>query len=180
MAGGIFSKMREVMGIDAEEYDDDDLDIEEEAEPVSKPEPPVQTAQPYRRENRNFGLESRERGRNVVNMQEVSTVNKSQKQRFKLVVTEPKNLNDCEQLVDNLRSRKPVLINVTQLDRVMAQRICDFLSGATCTLRGSCQGIIDGIFLYAPENVVVEEIRDQADEAVGRETISRPVWNTNK
>ena len=37
------------------------------------------------------------------------------KKQFKLVVTEPKSFDECTRLVDNLKSRKPVIINLEKL-----------------------------------------------------------------
>lgn len=72
---------------------------------------------------------------------------------FKLVVIEPKSFDECPRLVDNLKSRKPVIINLEKIEGDTARKIFDFLSGATYALNGNVQKIANNIFVFAPENV---------------------------
>ena len=72
---------------------------------------------------------------------------------FKLVVIEPKGFDECPKLVDNLKSRKPVIINLEKMESDTARKIFDFLSGATYALNGNVQKIANNIFVFAPENV---------------------------
>lgn len=72
---------------------------------------------------------------------------------FKLVVIEPSGFDECPKLVDNLKSRKPVIINLEKLDAEVARKMFDFLSGATYALNGNVQKVANNIFVFAPENV---------------------------
>ncbi|MCI8631691.1 MAG: cell division protein SepF [Firmicutes bacterium] len=72
---------------------------------------------------------------------------------FKLVVIEPKGFDECPKLVDNLKSRKPVIINLEKIESDTARKIFDFLSGATYALNGNVQKVANNIFVFAPENV---------------------------
>lgn len=72
---------------------------------------------------------------------------------FKLVVIEPKSFDECPRLVDNLKSRKPVIINLEKIEGDTARKIFDFLSGATYALNGNIQKVSNNIFVFAPENV---------------------------
>ena len=72
---------------------------------------------------------------------------------FKLVVIEPRAFDECPKLVDNLKSKKPVIINLEKLDSDTARKIFDFLSGATYALNGNVQKVANNIFVFAPENV---------------------------
>ena len=56
-------------------------------------------------------------------------------------------------LVDNLKSRKPVIVNLERLESDTARKIFDFLSGATYALNGNVQKVANNIFVFAPENV---------------------------
>jgi len=76
-------------------------------------------------------------------------------QRFKIVVVEPKSLDECPKLVDNLKSRKPVIINFEHIEDYIARSIFNFMNGATCALSGKVQGISNNIFVFLPENVDV-------------------------
>ena len=89
--------------------------------------------------------------------------NKSAEKRFsptstgslKLILIEPKSFDECPKLVDSLKSRKPVIINLEKLETEVARKIFDFLSGATYALDGKVQKIANNIFIFTPENVSV-------------------------
>jgi FtsZ-interacting cell division protein YlmF len=74
-------------------------------------------------------------------------------QRFKIVVIDPKGFEDCPQLVDSLKAKKPVIINLEALETDKARKIFDFLSGATYALSGNVQKIAANIFIFMPANV---------------------------
>ncbi len=75
--------------------------------------------------------------------------------QFKLVVIEPQDFNDSPRLVDSLKAKKPVIINLENLETDVARKIFDFLSGATYALNGNVQKVANNIFVFAPENVDV-------------------------
>jgi cell division inhibitor SepF len=72
---------------------------------------------------------------------------------MKLVVIEPASFEESPKLVDSLKSRKPVILNLENLDSETARKIFDFISGATYALNGSVQKVANNIFVFAPENV---------------------------
>ena len=72
---------------------------------------------------------------------------------FKLVVIEPKSFDECPKLVDSLKGRRPVIINLEKIETETAKKIFDFLSGATYALNGSVQKVANNIFIFAPESV---------------------------
>lgn len=74
---------------------------------------------------------------------------------LKLILIEPKNFDECPKLVDSLKARKPVIINLEKLETDVARKIFDFLSGATYALDGKVQKIANNIFIFTPENVSV-------------------------
>ncbi|MBR5488517.1 MAG: cell division protein SepF, partial [Firmicutes bacterium] len=53
---------------------------------------------------------------------------------FKLVLIEPKSFDECPKLVDGLKGRRPVIINLEKIETETAKKIFDFLSGATYAL----------------------------------------------
>jgi cell division inhibitor SepF len=57
--------------------------------------------------------------------------------------------------VDNLKAKKPVIINLEKVESDAARKIFDFLSGATYALNGNVQKVANNIFIFAPENVDV-------------------------
>ena len=72
---------------------------------------------------------------------------------FKLVLIEPKSFDECPKLVDGLKGRRPIIINLEKIETETAKKIFDFLSGATYALNGSVQKVANNIFIFAPENV---------------------------
>ena len=59
---------------------------------------------------------------------------------------------DTQNIIDNLKSRKPVIVNMEELDLDCAQRILDFMAGAIYALNGTIYKISRGIFVVAPTN----------------------------
>ena len=59
--------------------------------------------------------------------------------QFKLVVIEPSGFDESPKLVDSLKAKKPVVINLENLETDVARKIFDFLSGATYALNGNVQ-----------------------------------------
>ena len=72
---------------------------------------------------------------------------------FRLVLIEPKSFEECPKLVDCLKGRRPVIINLEKLETEVARKIFDFMSGATYALCGNVQKVANNIFIFAPENV---------------------------
>ena len=81
---------------------------------------------------------------------------------LKLILIEPKGFEDCSKLVDSLKARKPIIINLENLERDIARKIFDFLNGATYALNGNVQKIANNIFIFTPENVDVAQEQNAA------------------
>ncbi|MCL2062484.1 MAG: cell division protein SepF [Firmicutes bacterium] len=71
------------------------------------------------------------------------------------VVYKPKNPEDVQRLIDYLKRREPAIINLDDTAEDVAQRILDFVSGATYALSGSVHRIVGNIFLLSPEGVEI-------------------------
>lgn len=80
---------------------------------------------------------------------------------FKLVVIEPKSFDECPKLVDSLKGRRPVIINLEKIETETAKKIFDFLSGATYALNGNVQKVANNIFIFAPESVDIAANQDE-------------------
>jgi cell division inhibitor SepF len=94
-------------------------------------------------------------------------VNLHSQAQFKMVVMQPENFDDAKDICDHLKSKKPVVINLEDLEKNDAQRIIDFLSGAVYSLDGNIQKVSSGIFVIAPNNVDIagdfkDELRNKA------------------
>lgn len=139
MAGAIVNKFLEVFGLpdndeNEEEYMDEEYIEEEEIE-----EP----------RERNFW------GKKVVNM--------PQTQQVRMVISQPTNFEQAEEICSYLKNRKSVIVNLEYVNKDVARRIVDVMSGAVHALDGHIQKISNSIFLIAPTyyEISTEMARDE-------------------
>ncbi|OQB14006.1 MAG: Cell division protein SepF [Firmicutes bacterium ADurb.Bin193] len=82
--------------------------------------------------------------------------------QLKVVVVSPESFEEARDIAEHLKSKKPVVINLEGVEREIARRIVDFLSGAVFSLDGNIQKISSGIFLIAPYNVgIMGDFKDE-------------------
>lgn len=67
----------------------------------------------------------------------------------------PRSFNDAQQVADEFKSSRPVILNMQDTDADLARRLIDFASGLTYALGGGMQKIADQTFLLTPQNVSV-------------------------
>ena len=144
---GIYNKFLDFIGIEeAEEKPEGDLfeeDVASEKEGAAPATPrrrPLIDPEPKKtaREPRLQG------GGETVPMPNVAAM--------KMIVYHPVSYEDAQNIIDNLKARKPVIVNMEELDVAAAQRILDFISGAIYALSGTIAKISRGIFVVAPTN----------------------------
>lgn len=70
-------------------------------------------------------------------------------------VVEPKSFNDAEQIGAKFKNDTPVIVNLQNIDRDLAKRLIDFVSGLTYGLDGGIQRVAEMVFLLTPANVEV-------------------------
>lgn len=116
---------------DDEEYEDDE---EEEVE--------------YRQETK--PVSSYEKTRNT-NVQKVSP-------DTKMVLFEPRSLEEAEEIARHLKQRKAAVVNLHRLQREYAQRTIDFLNGVIFALDGTIQKIGHNVILCAPKSIGVDGV----------------------
>lgn len=73
----------------------------------------------------------------------------------KVHVVEPKSFNDAEQIGAKFKNDTPVIVNLQNIDRDLAKRLIDFVSGLTYGLDGGIQRVAEMVFLLTPANVEV-------------------------
>lgn len=142
---GIYNKFLDFIGIEEEEdKQGEDLFEEEEErrEPAPKARPQSRQQEPEQKKSvREQRLQG---GGEAVTMAPTSAM--------KMIVYHPVSYEDAQNIIDNLKSRKPVIVNMEELEVSCAQRILDFLSGAIYALSGTIMKISKGIFVVAPNN----------------------------
>ena len=70
--------------------------------------------------------------------------------RSKMIVYYPVSYEDTKNIIDNLKSRKPIIVNMESIDVEVAQRILDFISGACYALGGVVYKVSSKIFAVGP------------------------------
>ena len=89
-----------------------------------------------------------------------------------LMVIEPRSFSeDSMQLIKYLQEGRTIVLNLHLLDKEQAQRLVDFVSGATQALVGHQQKIADTVFIFAPKNISIS-----ADSLRAKTTMSDGIW----
>lgn len=73
----------------------------------------------------------------------------------KVVISKPSNYDEGKIIVDNLKSRRIVIVNLNGVESKEGQRILDFLIGAIYALEGGLQPVEKGVFILTPSNIEV-------------------------
>ncbi|MBQ7278994.1 MAG: cell division protein SepF [Clostridia bacterium] len=137
---GIYNKFLDFIGIEESEDKPEDELFEEEGEKEAPQ--PKRRAEP---EPRKLSRETRLQGGG----ESIPTPNVA---AMKMIVYHPVSYEDAQNIIDNLKARKPVIVNMEELDVACAQRILDFISGAIYAINGTIAKISRGIFVVAPTN----------------------------
>jgi len=69
----------------------------------------------------------------------------------------PRNLNDAQKAAEDLKDRRPVIVNLEKADDDLARRVIDFISGVTYALNGFYERVGDKVFLFTPANIVIAD-----------------------
>ncbi len=83
-------------------------------------------------------------------------VNIHTKSQMRVIIYEPTVYEEIPSIVDDLKSRRPVVINLLSTDKDLAKKFFDFLNGAIYALDGNIQKVSNGIFILAPNNIDIE------------------------
>ena len=70
-----------------------------------------------------------------------------------VVLFRPGTFNDTSKAADDLRNRRAVIVNMENVDKDMARRVVDFLSGCVYALDGNVKKIAKSAYLFCPHNM---------------------------
>ena len=76
----------------------------------------------------------------------------AQGQPVKMVISQPTTFEQSEEICSLLKEKKSVIVNLEYVNKDVARRIVDFISGGVYALDGHIQKISNSIFLIAPMN----------------------------
>ena len=145
MSVTIMNKIWGAFGMDAEE--NEEKNYEEVNEEVEEEE---------NKENKLWG---RRNNNKVVSL--------PQTQQIKMVISQPTTFEQAEDICDLLKDKQSVIVNLEYVNKDVARRIIDVVSGAVHALDGHIQKVSNSIFLIAPFNYEItnemarEEIKNK-------------------
>ena len=130
----MMNKFKYFIGLD--DYDEDEEDV-------------------YEEENLDLPISTRTKKINN------KVVNIHTNNNMKIVIHEPLNYEEAPQIVENLKSRKTVVVNFEKLDDNLKRQIFDFVNGAIYAMEGKIQKVSKDIFLLAPKHVEIDGLKDE-------------------
>lgn len=136
--------------------EDDKLNFEEDFGRKSETKPK------HSEEDAEMNQERNDTSRNIVDFQSAASArDNATSVKLKVIVIEPKTFDDAQQVANNLRDKKPVVINFEKTEAEDAKRIIDFISGTTYALNGEIKKVGHNVFLCAPSNVNVSYTEEE-------------------
>lgn len=159
---GLWSKLVDYLGFGPEDEEFDEEEEEEEELAPTLDEWPADIRRPV------------DRRAPVVPI--TSAVSAAPKQSgFKVLVVEPRSFEEVQTIVDQMRARRPVILNLESLDKDLAQKILNFLNGAIYALGGETQRVAQGIFFFAPQGTDISTMgRGITGTAIGGGAVDLP------
>ena len=155
MAGAILNKVLDFFGAETEEDNREDVDnrymygYEEEEE---------------EEERKLFGKKNK-----VVSM--------SQTQQVRMVVFQVTSFEQSETICNMLKNKQSVIVNLEYVNKDVARRVIDFISGASAALDGHIQKVSNAIFILAPFNYEIEN--ELAREEIKNKLLVSWIKNNN-
>ena len=146
----LFNKMREMM---FGEYEDDYDEYEDEytALPAPQKEPAYGNLRDVSANREREPEYAAAAGPRKTARNNVSSITASV--QMQVVIIKPECYEDAQEICDQIKTKRPVVVNLEKVEYPIAQRIMDFLSGTCYSLEGSIQRVANNIFIIAPENV---------------------------
>ena len=90
-----------------------------------------------------------------------------QSQSVRMVISQPTSFEQSEEICGFLKEKKSVIVNLEYVNKDVARRIVDFISGGVYSLDAHIQKVSNSIFLIAPTNYEItnemarEEIKNK-------------------
>ena len=90
-----------------------------------------------------------------------------QGQPIRMVISQPTTFEQSDEICSFLKEKKSVIVNLEYVNKDVARRIVDFISGGVYALDGYIQKVSNSIFLVAPSNYEItnemarEEIKNK-------------------
>ena len=134
MTGAIMEKVWGLLGVEPEKDTEENEELD------------------YERDNIQDNEEEEEEDRKIWGRRNNKIVNMPQTQQVKMVICQPTSFEQSENICTLLKEKKSIIVNLEYVNKDIARRIVDVVSGAVHALDGNLQKISNSIFLVAPYN----------------------------
>ena len=134
MSGAIMEKVWGLLGVDT------DSNLEDENEELD-----------YER-NEDIQDTEEDEDRKLWGRKNSKVVSMPQAQQVKMVICQPTTFEQSESICSLLKEKKSIIVNLEYVNKDIARRIVDVVSGAVHALDGNLQKVSNSIFLVAPYN----------------------------
>lgn len=100
-------------------------------------------------------VEEEELDEPIVNKRNGKVVNIHTNATMRVIISKPKDYDEATTICDELKNRKIIVVNVSDLEPKIAQRLLDFMGGASYVLNGELQEVEKNVYILSPSNVEV-------------------------
>ena len=139
----IKSKIKTFFFLEDEDYEEEQVKYHEEPS-----EPARNYKQPIQHTHSQHIQQQPKNSQNVVSLQSIQ-------KSSKVFLVEPRVYAEAQDIADQLKNRRAVVVNLQRIEKDQGKRIVDFLSGTVYAIGGDIQKIGTDIFLCTPDNVEV-------------------------
>lgn len=160
---GVFDKFLDIMKLNDDDYDDDFYDDDFYEDEFEERAPKRSLFSGHKKSGSHddyddFDVESHEEHFAPANSSKVTPMRQPASRRnnsasMEVCVVKPTSVDDSREITETLLAGRTVILNLEGMDLEIAQRIIDFISGATFAISGNLQKISNYIFLVTPTNV---------------------------
>ena len=146
MSSAIMSKVWNLFGMDQAEEDEENEDVYDYDYEEEQPE---------------------EEKKSFIKKNNSKVVSMPQNQSIRMVISQPTTFEQSEEICGFLKEKKSVIVNLEYVNKDVARRIVDFISGGVYALDAHIQKVSNSIFLIAPINYEItnemarEEIKNK-------------------
>ena len=75
--------------------------------------------------------------------------------KVQLILVRPESFNDAPTIAANMRAKKAVVLNLEGVEKNLARRVVDFLSGCAYALDGTVKKVSQATYVFCPYNMEV-------------------------
>lgn len=143
----IKSKIKTFFFLEDEDYEEEEYEQEQEPVRNQHRQQPTQSYFQQQQQQQQQPVQQQQK-QNVVSLQSVQ-------KSSKVFLVEPRVYAEAQDIADQLKNRRAVVVNLQRIDKEQGKRIVDFLSGTVYAIGGDIQKVGTDIFLCTPDNVEV-------------------------